>query len=787
MRIAEPDWRNPSIGYQRVVQGFSPRTQWNVECMAEMMMGAGFFVRGIEFHDAYGQFRISARDLMREATPARSRLRDARGKDPDTMYSSLVIDGYKVVAGLSPAYEGWFPKFLAVGDSHTRFLAGKDDTENGEDIPHAKRYAGFAAHFDALHLGPGLAYNLDRAGSKTKIFERVNALIDAGTISGKTTTVFSFGEIDCRSHVVPQSQRQGKSIELVVADICSRYKRFLEHVINRGMKPAVWGPIASTLNQNYGDPDAPANGTLEERNHAITVFNDMMRDVCGALRVPFLGIARGLMKDFQTTSEFYCDDIHASQRARRFLWALMPDGKMIEPPPAPVERVTSWRQPDVSLCDLQLFKPNGGWTWFQDERVVAIGRQLLIGSAAGKTRSGAEAGDIELTVMNVESRTAHTVKLRERFQADDHDAPSILELPSGRVVAAYQSHPAAGIEGTNLMRWRVSKDSEDLKDWEDECSVDVGGPVSYSHLIHLPGENGRIYSFFRGPDSRPHYLVSDDGGESFVNAGKLLSWDFDRNDPRYSGRDGYRPYLKYIAGSEDTIHLIASEDHPRAWPNGIYHAKLCRGRILSSSGLDIGPMGCGLDAPVRVDQLTCVFRGDEDHIAWPMDIHVDKHGHPVILFSVRKGDRERRRMPACGGSDHRYYYARCDGSCWKVFELCYGGSALYQDEEDFTGLAAVDPNEPSVVFVSTNSDPITGEPLINERDKVRRFEIFRGVSADEGATWVWAALTAQSERDNIRPVVPIWPGSRRAVLWMRGNYTTFTNFDTDIVGFIEPR
>jgi hypothetical protein len=355
------------------------------------------------------------------------------------------------------------------------------------------------------------------------------------------------------------------------------------------------------------------------------------------------------------------------------------------------------------------------------------------------------------------------------------------------LLAGYQSHPAAEMSGQNLMRWRVSVNPGDPFDWQEEQNLDVDGPVSYCHLIRMPAENDRIYNFFRGPDSRPHYLVSDDGGVNFRHAGKLLSWDFDPKNPRYSGRDGYRPYVKYIAGADDTIHLVASEDHPRAWPNSMYHAILRGGRILHSNGADIGPMGTGMDAPVRVDALTRIFQGDEDNIAWPMDMHVDAQGHPIILFSVRKGDRVHRLRARSGGEDHRYHYARWDGERWKVVELCYGGSCLYLDEEDFSGLAAVDPDRPDVVFVSTNADPVTGAPLISARDGRRHFEIYRGNSPDGGETWRWTALTADSVEDNIRPTVPIWPGERRAVLWMRGPYTTFTNYDTDIVGFIEQR
>jgi hypothetical protein len=222
--------------------------------------------------------------------------------------------------------------------------------------------------FDAFHLGPGLAYNLDKSGSTTMILERVNALIDMGALPADRATVFSFGEIDCRSHVVRQAERQSRPIEAIVGDICGNYRNFLGMMLARGIQPAVWGPVASTPNQDYADPDAPAYGSIEQRNFAIARFNAEMRDICARMRLPFLSVADRLIgPDQKTRSEYYCDDIHLSQRARSLLWDLMPDGEMVPPPPAPPPelRVAAHAPIATDLKEIVTFKANGGWTWFQ--------------------------------------------------------------------------------------------------------------------------------------------------------------------------------------------------------------------------------------------------------------------------------------------------------------------------------------------------------------------------------------------------------------------------------------
>ena len=60
-------------------------------------------------------------------------------------------------------------------------------------------------------------------------------------------------------------------------------------------------------------------------------------------------------------------------------------------------------------------------------------------------------------------------------------------------------------------------------------------------------------------------------------------------------------------------------------------------------------------------------------------------------------------------------------------------------------------------------------------------EIERWITPNGGASWSARALTTGSTQANIRPVVPVGAPAGRAVEWMRGTYTSFTDFATDIV------
>jgi hypothetical protein len=433
------------------------------------------------------------------------------------------------------------------------------------------------------------------------------------------------------------------------------------------------------------------------------------------------------------------------------------------------------------------FKKNGGWCWFQDERALVTDGTLLFGSVAGTTRDGAEAGDIEVTSYDLATGEMHTFKLYPRLQSDDHNTAAFLRLPDGRILAAYQSHGGRIADGgVDVIRWRTTTRPGDIREWTAEKSINVGAGVSYSNLYRLEGERGRIYNFHRGIGFNPNYLVSDDNGETFRYGGRLLTWPRPtREDPKFTGMDGGRPYLRYASDGQETIHILTTEDHPRAYDNSLYHAFLRGGTLYRSDGTAIGPLSTTTETPIGPKDFTCVFAGDRDNVAWGADIRLDAAGRPVVAFSVQKDGGPVREDGSKGGEDHRYHYGRWDGSRWHVHEIAYAGSFLFPREQDYTGLVAIAPDRPEVVYISTNAHPVTGKPLVSAADGRRHWEIFRGATADLGATWTWTPLTADSTADNLRPIVRAIDGKRRVVLWLRGTYTHYVNYDLDVVGIFE--
>jgi hypothetical protein len=250
--------------------------------------------------------------------------------------------------------------------------------------------------------------------------------------------------------------------------------------------------------------------------------------------------------------------------------------------------------------------------------------------------------------------------------------------------------------------------------------------------------------------------------------------------------DGRRPYACYASNGRDKVHFIATDDHPRAYDNSIYHGYYKNGSLFSSDGRKLTSPNVD-DMPLEPDDFTEVFRGDADHVAWACDIHVDSTGNPYAAFSVQVDGAESRKRRGEGGLDHRYYYGRWDGAEWRVHSLGHAGTKLYAGEDDYTGLVALDPHDPDFVVISTNADPVTGEPLVSSADAQRHWELYQGRTSDAGKTWRWTPLTSNSSMDQLRPVIPELPGGRRVILWTQGKLRTYTDYHLDIVALTQPR
>jgi len=420
---------------------------------------------------------------------------------------------------------------------------------------------------------------------------------------------------------------------------------------------------------------------------------------------------------------------------------------------------------------------DAGWCWFQDERALVVGDFLVFGSVAAGRKDEARRGSVEATSVDLRtgavSRTRLSATPVERAgRYDDHDAPAFVVRADGRILAAWAGH---GFD--NRILSRVSQAPGDPGAWSEERAF-VPSPsskVSYTNLMRLDAESGRIYDFFRGLDDRfkPSVAWSDDGGERWTPGGVVI-------DVPAAFR--HRPYVKYASDGKGAVHLVYTEGHPRDYDNSLYHVFYQDGRLRRSDGSVIRSLAQGLREPA---EGTRIFQGDPQNVAWVSDLELDAEGRPFVAYSVQKDSAG--LPPGQGGADHRYRLARWNGKAWEDRELAHAGTRLYAGEDDYTGGVALVPGDTTRVFLSTNADPIRGAPLTSAADGRRHWEIFRGETKDDGRTWRFEAVTRDSPFDNLRPIVPRSAGGAPVLLWLRGSYRAYTDYAQEAVGLLPRR
>ena len=399
-------------------------------------------------------------------------------------------------------------------------------------------------------------------------------------------------------------------------------------------------------------------------------------------------------------------------------------------------------QPGESFAD---FSNDGGWCWFADPRAI---------TRDGKTYTGwvTENGSIQAGMLDHAANAITTVDLHEEYQRDDHDNPSFLFLPDGRLMAFYSKH--SGPE----MNARVTASPGDFTDWEPERILKVNATprprknITYSHPVMLSQENNAIYLFWRGDTWKPTLSKSTDGGKTW-SPGKVVT-------SRQGANGENRPYVKIASNGKDRIHMIFTDGHPRNEANNsVYYACYKDGAFFKADGTRIA----GIDQlPFAPEQADCVYPAAQTHVrGWVYDLAIDENECPVIAYT---------RLPS--EEDHRYHYARWDGKAWTDNELCSGGKWFPQTkpgtverEPHYSGGLALDPADPSVVYLSR---PVNG---------VR--EIERWTTADGGKTWTSVAVTAGSKFDNIRPYVvrdAVPDGPKLLWLNLHGRYVHYTDY-----------
>lgn len=440
----------------------------------------------------------------------------------------------------------------------------------------------------------------------------------------------------------------------------------------------------------------------------------------------------------------------------------------------------------------------GSWCWFQDQRVIVdvtnpktpmiMTGVVTYGDSLSDTR-----GDIDLYWAQFDPNSKEPLLRRERIelddqlQMDDHASPSFLIRPDGRYLVNWSKHG-----NDKFIRTKISSLPNDPTIWNETVLSDAPkAGITYTNPIYLSKANngkGQIFNGIRSRGFDSNFLFSNDLGTHWNYGGQTLN----AIDAWPDHPDGGRAYVKYAGDGISKIHLFATDDHPRVnfsndrkrpgpHLNSIYHAYIEDGKLYKTNGTVIDDNLYDENAAPPTDMTillrdSTVVNGVAMRRGWVTDIKTTPDLQPFGIIQFRANDNQ---------EDHRYFYVRYDGNMWHVNFMAYAGDNFGPiNEGDYTGLASVDPSNPNVVFISTSANPLTGKPLISNTSNRQQQEIYMGLTGDMGKSWDWVALTQNSESDNLRPIVPKWVEGNSIVLWMKGNYPKFYEYNTKIVGQI---
>jgi len=404
--------------------------------------------------------------------------------------------------------------------------------------------------------------------------------------------------------------------------------------------------------------------------------------------------------------------------------------------------------------------PDGAWTWFNDERVIVDRQFLYIGSIDSLGRPRLDLYSLETPHKDLSQTEYILGSWRSR---DDHNNPALLKLADGKILAAYTKHHVEP-----KLYWRLADiDASGQKlTLGPELEKTVAAKTTYSNLFQLSDENGRIYNFIRAIGFNPNFLYCDDAGRSWQGPFVFIK----------SGDERTRPYVKYAGNGKDRIDFLYTDGHPRdVSNNSVYHLYYRKGGFYKSDGTFIKNIEQVKQVPLVPSDGTKIYDGaTETGRGWVWDLEYDEQGNPVAAY-INSADHAE-------GKDLRYRYAYWDATQrkWAERQIAFAGTHLYVPENHYAGGITVDPQDTGIVYISADVNPATGKP-----NPTGHYQIFQCKISRDMQDCRWTQLTFDTNADNFRPVVPREHSCKICLIWLHGQYKTYTDYKTSIVGIIE--
>ncbi len=205
-----------------------------------------------------------------------------------------------------------------IGDSHCSFFLGYNI------IPKEYPFIAKSLHENIFcyRLGASLAYSINKFETSIKSREKLE-LIVSKLNPQKDIIILSFGEIDCRAHILKQAFLKNVDSTVIVKSCIKNYLEIIDFIEAKKFKIIIWNAIYSANSVfNNEDLEFPFFGKVEERNRVTKEFNTELSFKLLSRSSYFLTISDLIIDKMTgfTLDTFYFDVIHLNNKL--FLHAL---------------------------------------------------------------------------------------------------------------------------------------------------------------------------------------------------------------------------------------------------------------------------------------------------------------------------------------------------------------------------------------------------------------------------------------------------------------------------------
>ncbi|MCK5018528.1 MAG: hypothetical protein KAS32_15820 [Candidatus Peribacteraceae bacterium] len=176
---------------------------------------------------------------------------------------------------------------------------------------HSIYFGTYFKNFRCYNVGATLAYSLGQ-DKVSKTNGKAHVLEILKFIKHDEQIIFTFGEIDCRAHLLKQVKTQNSSIQQVTEACAKSYMKFINEIKEMGYNNImIWGIPASSSDILPPVKRYPRIGSCKDRNKTTEELNNRIEEKCVKLGCQFISIFPYLIdENYETKPEFYTDGVH---------------------------------------------------------------------------------------------------------------------------------------------------------------------------------------------------------------------------------------------------------------------------------------------------------------------------------------------------------------------------------------------------------------------------------------------------------------------------------------------